>query len=335
MRGTDRKNSTVAGVEMIENEERAAELPLEGAGAQLARARTMAGKSLADISRLTRISERQLAAIEAGDFAALPSRAYAVGFARTYAKTVGLDSNAIIALVSEELAGLDPDHARRTVPAFEPGDPARLPGRRVAWFAAAGLALVLIVGFLVWPSLYSPGGSLPSILPSAAPSVMPAAVAPAPLPASGPVVFTATRDKVWVRFADGNGQQLLQKELALGESWTVPDAAGAVTLTTARPDGLAVTVGGRPVPPLAATEQLVRDVPVTAAALLARGAQPVATAAASPAPSATKASVPRRQPLPAAPARSAPAPVVSPAGEPAAAPVAAPAGTTGTADSQG
>ncbi|MEY4239659.1 MAG: hypothetical protein RL339_2260, partial [Pseudomonadota bacterium] len=155
---------------MIENEEQAAELPLEGVGAQLARARTAAGKSLADISRLTRISERQLAAIEAGDFAALPSRAYAVGFARTYAKTVGLDSNAIIALVSEELAGLEPDHGRRTAPAYEPGDPARLPGQRVAWYAAAGLAVVLIVGFLVWPNLYSPGGSLPSILPSAQPS---------------------------------------------------------------------------------------------------------------------------------------------------------------------
>lgn len=203
---------------MIENEEQEVQLPLEGAGAQLARARVAAGKSLADIALASRISERQLAAIEAGNYAALPSRAYAVGFSRTYAKLVGLDGNAIVAVVREELAQLEPETARRTVPAFEPGDPARLPGRKVAWFAAGGLVLVLLAGFLVWPSLYAPGGSLPSILPSdSASAAAPPAPAAAPQ-ADSPVVFTATRDQVWVRFVDGNGQQLLQKVLAMGKA---------------------------------------------------------------------------------------------------------------------
>lgn len=322
---------------MIENEQQEAELPLESAGAQLARARQAGGKSLADIAQLTRISERQLAAIEAGNYAALPSRAYAVGFTRSYAKAVGLDSAAVIDLVREELAQLEPDHARRTVPAFEPGDPARLPGSRVAWYAAAGLAVVMLVGFLVWPNLYAPGGSLPSILPSPTPSAAAPVAAPAPAPVAGPVVFTATRDQVWVRFADGNGQQLLQKVLALGESWTVPENAGAVTLTTARPDGLAVTIGGRAVPPLSDREQTMRDVPVTAAALLARGTQPVAAPLAGPAPVTTAAAAtPRRQNRPAAAPRSeaSPAAVVA---EPASAPAPAPstATTTTTADSQG
>jgi len=322
---------------MIENEEQAAELPLEGVGAQLARARQAAGKSLADIARATRVSERQLAAIEAGDFAALPSRAYAIGFSRTYAKMVGLDPNAIVARVRDELAEIEPDHARRTVPSFEPGDPARLPGRKVAWYAAAGLAVVLLAGFLIWPNLYAPGGSLPSILPSATPSAAAPAAAPAPAPVNGPVVFTATRDQVWVRFADGNGQQLLQKVLALGESWTVPEDAGAVTLTTARPDGLSVTIGGRTVPPLAESEQTMRDVPVTAAALLARGTQPAAAPLANPAPAATSAAAtPRRQSRPAAEQPSA-APPAAPTAEPASTPPTAPAtaATTGTADSQG
>ena len=322
---------------MIENEEQAAELPLEGVGAQLARARQAAGKSLADIARATRVSERQLAAIEAGDFAALPSRAYAIGFSRTYAKMVGLDPNAVVARVRDELAEIEPDHARRTVPSFEPGDPARLPGRKVAWYAAAGLAVVLLAGFLIWPNLYAPGGSLPSILPSATPSAAAPAAAPAPAPVNGPVVFTATRDQVWVRFADGNGQQLLQKVLALGESWTVPEDAGAVTLTTARPDGLSVTIGGRTVPPLAESEQTMRDVPVTAAALLARGTQPAAAPLANPAPAATSAAAtPRRQSRPAAEQPSA-APPAAPTAEPASTPPTAPAtaATTGTADSQG
>ena len=301
------------------------------------RARQAAGQSLADLARITKISERQLGAIETGNYAALPSRAYAIGFTRTYAKAVGLDSNAIIAMVRDELAQVETDQARRTVPAFEPGDPTRLPGGRVAWFAAAGLALVLLIGFLVWPNLYAPGGSLPSILPSATPTPAAAAPAPAPAPApaNGPVVFTATRDKVWVRFADGAGQQLLQKELALGESWTVPDSAGAVTLTTARPDGLSVTIGGRPVPPLATTEQLVRDVPVTAAALLARGSQPLAAPQASPAPVTTSAAAaPRRQSPPASEPRSEATPAAA-AADPAVPPAPAPGTNAATADSQG
>lgn len=312
---------------MIDEEQQEAELPLESAGAQLARARQAAGRTLADISKVTKISERQLAAIEAGNYAALPSRAYAVGFTRTYAKAVGLDSVAVIDLVREELAQLEPDHARRTVPAFEPGDPARLPGSRVAWFAAAGLVVVLLIGFLVWPNLYAPGGSLPSILPSATPSATAPAATPAPAPANGPVVFTATRDQVWVRFADGNGQQLLQKVLALGESWTVPENAGAVTLTTARPDGLAVTIGGRIVPPLSDREQTLRDVPVTAAALLARGTAPVAAPQASAAPLTTGATF-----APSRPTR----PGAEPQAEATtAAPPPASSTVTGTADTQG
>ncbi len=314
-------------------EEQEAQLPLDGAGAQLARARVAAGKSLADVAQITRISERQLAAIEAGNYAALPSRAYSVGFARTYAKAVGLDGNAIVALVREELAQHEPDSARRTLPAFEPGDPARLPGRRVAWLAGLGLVLVLIAGFLVWPSLYAPGGTLPSILPSPTTSPAPARAPAAAVPGTEPVVFTATSDKVWVRFADGAGQQLLQKELALGESWTVP-ATAAVTLTTARPAALAVTIGGRPVPPLAITDQPLRDVPVTAAALLARAAPgPVPAAPATAAMASTPA--PRRQSR-AARSAAEQSPPAAPAAEPSA---SAPPPATGpaavTADSQG
>ena len=92
---------------MTEMEQEEAQLPLDGAGGHLARARVAAGKSLAEIAQTTRISERQLLAIETADYAAFPSRAYSVGFARSYAKAVGLDSAAIVAMVREELAQLD------------------------------------------------------------------------------------------------------------------------------------------------------------------------------------------------------------------------------------
>ena len=57
------------------------ELPLETAGSRLRRARELAGASLAQIAGQTRIGARQLAALEIGDYSALPGRTYAVGFA--------------------------------------------------------------------------------------------------------------------------------------------------------------------------------------------------------------------------------------------------------------
>lgn len=312
---------------MVTDEEHEAELPLESPGVLLARAREAAGKTRAQIAAQTRISERQIEAIEQDRFADLPSRTYAIGFSRTYAKAVGLDGTAITAMVREELGRQQPEYVSRPAQAFEPGDPARLPGSRVAWFAAGGLALVLLAGFAFWPNLFAPGGSLPSLLPRETPvPVVKASPAPAPvaMPADGPVVFTATRDKVWVRFADAQGQQLLQKELALGESWTLPTGLPGVTLTTARPDGLAITVGGRAVPPLSASQQLMRDIPVTGAALLARGnASPAASdpaAANAPRPTVRPAAQRVTTPL-AAPTEAVP--TAPPATEPITAPVSA------------
>jgi cytoskeleton protein RodZ len=312
---------------MVTDEEHEAELPLESPGVLLARAREAAGKTRAQIAAQTRISERQIEAIEQDRFADLPSRTYAIGFSRTYAKAVGLDGTAITAMVREELGRQQPEYVSRPAQAFEPGDPARLPGSRVAWFAAGGLALVLLAGFAFWPNLFAPGGSLPSLLPRETPvPVVKASPAPAPaaMPTDGPVVFTATRDKVWVRFADAQGQQLLQKELALGESWTLPTGLPGVTLTTARPDGLAITVGGRAVPPLSASQQLMRDIPVTGAALLARGnASPAASdpaAANAPRPTVRPAAQRVTTPL-AAPTEAVP--TAPPATEPITAPVSA------------
>jgi hypothetical protein len=52
-------------------------------------------------------------------------------------------------------------------------------------------------------------------------------------------------------------------------------------LWTGRPDALSITVGGKPLPKLAEQEQVMKDVPVTGEALLARG-QPSAPPAPTP-----------------------------------------------------
>ena len=286
---------------MAEDEVAGAELPLDNAGAKLARAREAAGLTRAQVAAITKIPERSLAAIEAGDYAALPARTYAVGFSRTYARAVGLNEKDVIEAVRAELSAHAPQDVSRAPVTFEPGDPARVPSSKVAWLAALAAVVVLLGVYAFWRSYIAPAGALPSLLPAEQPAAVaqPAsAPAPAPQPTGGPVVFTALEQGVWVKFYDGAGNQLLQKELAQGESYTVPNGMPDVQLWTARPDALSITVGGQAVPKLSDQQRTMKDVPVTAAALLARGTVPVAAPTSAATTAAPRASVPRSRPAP-------------------------------------
>lgn len=281
------------GVEMSELEAVKDELPVGDAGAQLKRARQAAGLSQAEVCAILRLPERHLVAIESGDYSAFPARTYAIGFSRSYAKVVGLDPEAIAAAVRVDLNGRQPEEEGRPVQTFEPGDPARVPGSGMIWLAALGMVVVLIAVFIFARPMISPAEELPSIIETPAPapamvaSAPAVAPAPAPAPAAGVVVFTATDAKVWVKFTDGTGKELMQKELVQGESWTIPAGQPDVRLTTGRPDALAITVDGKPVPGLAEQQKLIKDIPVSAAALLQRSANPAPPPAAGSTPAAT------------------------------------------------
>lgn len=286
--------------------------PALGAGARLRAAREAAGLSLADMAARTKIHERSIAAIEAGDFAALASRTYAVGFSRSLARIYGLEEQEIALAVRAELNAASPDSNSHGNTSFEPGDPSRVPSSRTAWLAAAAAFAVLLGGYFAWSSFYSPGASLPSLLPDRPAQPQPAVSASpaAPSPAQGPVVFTALENGVWVKFYDAAGTQLLQKELALGESYTVPADAQGPLLWTARPDALQVAVGGRVLPQLSDVQMTLKDVPVSAAALLSRSdaPSPAPSSSAPAAPSSASSAPQRRRPA---------APVAAPPAEPA------------------
>jgi hypothetical protein len=255
------------------------QLPLDNAGARLRRAREGAGLTVAQLAAETRIPQRHIETLETGDYGRLPSRTYAIGFSRSYAKVVGLDERAIADQVRAELAAASGERG----PAgqkYEPGDPGRVPSRGLAWLTALAAVLLLVGGFSFYRSYFAPGiGPAPLADPAqraavATPARPGVAAAQAPANARGEVVFTALEDGVWVKFYDAAGAQLMQKQMALNERYTVPADAQGPQVWTGRPDALRITVGGRTVPKLADTEQIVRDVPVTADALLARGASP-------------------------------------------------------------
>jgi cytoskeleton protein RodZ len=270
-----------------------AELPEPGlfpqnVGERLRVMREAAGLDLNDVGTKTRIPLRHLEAIERGDYKSLPSPTYALGFTRSYARAVGADDAPLIAQLREELGREDP-MMRGDLP-YEPTDPARVPGRLLAWTAAA-LALILAIGYWTWRSNYwGPDAvtPVPSETPAPPPVVaatnVPQQVAPSVAPpVTGEVVLTATAP-VWLRIYDASKTKLFEKEMAVGERYVVPNNANNPMILTGRPDGLKVTVGGRDVAPLGTAEKSIKDVGVSAAALAARIAPAAAVAPTASAP---------------------------------------------------
>jgi hypothetical protein len=121
------------------------------------------------------------------------------------------------------------------------------------------------------------------------------------------VVLTASAPAVWVKVTDAAGNQLFQKEMAQGESFTVPADAQNPQLRTARADVLQITVGGRELPRLSDKPQVLSGVVLTPAALVerTRGA-PAPAAAATPAVRADVPPVPKLDAATAAPGATTP-----------------------------
>lgn len=252
------------------------------------RAREAAGLTLEEVAARTRVPQRHLAALEAGDYQALPGTTYCAGFARAFARAVGLDETRLVARVRAEIDDMG-GVGQGPYEIEEPVDPSSVPPRWLAWVAAV-VALLLAGGYAIWrmqlntpptdEQLAAEQRTETRIADPAAPGRPAAAPAGAP---SGPVVMTAVND-VWLRIYEPDGTRLYEGALARGQSFTVPDNARNPMILTGRPDALAVTVGGQAMPPLGTAERTISDVPVSAAALLARKAAPSEGAETPPTP---------------------------------------------------
>jgi cytoskeletal protein RodZ len=146
---------------MSEQEADQPQLPLVGVGPRLKAAREAMGISRPAMAQRTRIAERLIAEMEAGNWAALPSRTYATGFTRSYARSVGLNEAEMVLDVRREMGIADPVSQRPTTAALEPGDPARVPSSKFAWWLAALALAVAVGGYFAWRTLYSPALVLP------------------------------------------------------------------------------------------------------------------------------------------------------------------------------
>ena len=265
---------------MVDTDDAAAALFPERVGDRLRAARIAAGLDLADIATKTRVPLRHLQAIEGGDYAALPGVTYCVGFVRAYARAVGLDEPEAANDVRSELRDLQLDHRAERVE-YQVADATRLPGKTLAWTAAA-VALLLAIGWGVWrnnmvstPAPDTEMAMPPSDVQTTTPPVdtvaasLPTAPLPAATNAAGEVVLTAT-NAVWLRIYDASDKVLLEKEMAAGERYVVPADANNPQIRTGRADLIAVTIDGKAVAPLGPAERTVKNVGISAAALTAR-----------------------------------------------------------------
>ncbi len=264
-------------------------------GERLRAARIEQGLELADIAARTRIPQRHLESIENGSYSSLPSTTYAIGFARAYARAVDVEETSLAADVRAELSR-SWDRPRPAAP-YDVGDVDRTPPRRIVWGGVI-VALLLLLGVGLWygtdllrgriatPAATEPGEGVTVAIPET--------VAPPPAPRAGQVVLTAT-DEVWVRIYDAAGTTLAQRTMAPGERFEVPADANGPMINVGRPDKLAVTINGSAVPPLGDGRVAIRDVPINAEALLARGRPAAAASPAATSPStATSTSTPAR-----------------------------------------
>ena len=132
---------------------------IESSG-QLTAAREAAGLTIADVAHRLRLAPRQVAAIERGEWSALPGVAFARGVLRSYGRVLGVDTEPLVAEVAaslksselREVASLGQPLPRRSLFGFDDGGR----GNKFVW------AMLAIVGVLALV-LFFGGASLSSV----------------------------------------------------------------------------------------------------------------------------------------------------------------------------
>ena len=164
------------------------ETPLETVGQDLRTARLRRGEDLATVSRALKIRKEHLEAVEEDRIESLPGKTYAIGFVRSYANYLGLDTIAMVERFKEEISGRHSEQALSMAP-VQDEETRHLPQ---GWRIVAGV-VVLLLGYGAW-HLFSGGSTQVAVPPP--PSLNPPKVAaksapPKPAPAPAPTQTAA------------------------------------------------------------------------------------------------------------------------------------------------
>ncbi len=245
-------------------------------GAELRACRESRGESAADIAQALNIQTHYIRAIEDLDSGALPAVGYVLGYVRSYARHVGLDSAAAVARYKTDSAAPD-DLGRASSPHFVPTRSVRLPRGMVA--ALTVLACAGVLAF--WYSSAGPAVATPGTLTEMLdkPTSDKAAFAPQALPTDPNILTLKATAPSWVEVRDHTGRIVMSRIMVTGERWSTESGigqtlsardGGAIELYAGKDNlGLfgtkGVAFGGKPLDPdsIMVSDELVLDTPET------------------------------------------------------------------------
>jgi cytoskeleton protein RodZ len=194
----------------------------EPVGDLLREARRARGLTLEEASEATKIRARYLRALESEDWDAMPARAYARGFLRTYAAYLGLDADAVVESYrrATEAAAPEPPPAPEQPAPLAPGGwrPTTVPWRAIGVVAVAAVIVFLFVLGIVGGSGGGGGSSKQAAGTHHRHRPHHHANKPPPQPTEASVELRSTAE-VWVCLVDQAGKPLINGEiLAAGDS---------------------------------------------------------------------------------------------------------------------
>lgn len=228
-------------------------------GETLRRARAALGLTLDSASARTRIKRDYLEALESMDPRGLPSRAYCVGYLRTYAQFLGLDAGAC---VDQFKAEIEVDAGRATPSAPQERREIKLPRGMIG----AMLILAGVIAAGAWygnyisrsEALAGVNAPMDALLSDDAPMVDETRLsAPRPeavwsgLPSASSasaLVFEAA-GPVNFEVRDASGRILASRALDPGDVYRAPDEPG-LTVSASNAGAILVRSAGRPLGPL-------------------------------------------------------------------------------------
>lgn len=141
------------------------------AGEQLRAARLQKGLSEADVAMALKVPVRYIEALDRGDLSGLPEQAFVRGYVRSYARMVGIDADAMCALLTPvEIKAPRPQVGIADMPGRRPvAGVGRRPVRLSRHHRIAGLVLLVVgAGLATWTA-YEPEAGLPVDVVSVAP----------------------------------------------------------------------------------------------------------------------------------------------------------------------
>jgi cytoskeleton protein RodZ len=238
-----------------------------GPGAVLAKERKAQGLSLADVSRQLKLAIRQVEALEADNYAALPGATFVRGFVRNYARLLRLHPESLLQALEKTVPG-SAVTKREDKPARFISSGSGRTSRRGVW---ALLILVALVATAVWVDYFGIGigtgpssprpvakPAAPAPAPAPAPAIAPEPPAPAPpaAPESPPVpvqippqefeLKLAVKKDAWIQVKDSQGQVLLSRTVTAGGERTLRGAP-PVSLIVGNAANVSLSYNGKPI----------------------------------------------------------------------------------------